>query len=65
AELADRIVGFLCGGRKKFTRVCFIGTDRKIERLLRAALSERSDFAFAFINDFDRAKDWLVSENFQ
>ena len=65
AELADRIAGFLCGGRKKFTRVCFIGTDHKIERLLRAALSGRSDFAFAFINDFDRAKDWLVSENFQ
>lgn len=64
-ELAERIAGLLCGGKKKFTRVCFIGTNRQIERLLRSALSGKSDFAFAFINDFDRAKDWLVSEDFR
>lgn len=64
AELAEKIAGLLCGGKKKFTRVCFIGTDRRIERLLRNELSGRSDFAFAFINDFDAAKDWLVSEEY-
>ena len=55
-ELAD----LLCGGRKTFLRVCFIGADRKTARQLRSALRGRSRFGFAFIDDVEKAKDWLI-----
>lgn len=38
ADLIDEIVMLLCGGRKQFRRVCFIGTDRKSKRLLKYAI---------------------------
>lgn len=60
--LADEIAALLCGGQKPFRRVCFIGTDRKTRRMLRDVLQNRARFALAFIDDFERAKAWLVSE---
>lgn len=60
-EVTDAIADVLCGG-KRFTRVAFIGTDRNIRYLLRRSLSGRSHFAKGYINDFERAKEWLVSE---
>ena len=43
-------------------RVCFIGTDRKIQQMFRNALKGKADFAFSFINDTEQAKEWFVSE---
>lgn len=60
--LADEIAALLCGGQKPFRRVCFIGTDRKTRRMLCDALQNRARFALAFIDDFEQAKAWLVSE---
>ena len=60
--IADKIATLLCDGQKRFLRVCFIGTDRKIQQMLRNALKGKSSFAFSFINDFEIAKEWLVSE---
>lgn len=59
-ELADAITKLLCEGPKKFTRVCFIGADRKAQRLLRQALNQQSRFAFSFIHDFELAKERLI-----
>ena len=61
--LVDEIVKLLCDEQKKYMRVCFIGTDKKIQKMFRDALHNRSRFAFAFINDFEQAKEWLVSES--
>lgn len=61
-ELADEIAALLCGGQKPFRRVCFLGTDWKTRRMLRDALRSRSRFTFSFIDDFEQAKAWLVSE---
>lgn len=61
-DIAEKIVNLLCNERKRFTRVCFIGTDRKIQQMFRSALKDKSSFAFSFINDFEKAKEWLVSE---
>lgn len=61
-SLVDDIVKLLCDERKKFTRVCFIGTDRKIKKMFCNALKGKSNFAFSFINDLEQAKEWLVSE---
>ena len=60
--IVERIVTPLCDERKKFMRVCFIGTDRKIQQMFRGALKDKSRFAFSFINDTEQAKEWLVSE---
>ena len=60
--LADEIAALLCGGQKPFRRVCFIGTDWKTRRMLRDALQNRARFALAFIDDFELAMAWMVSE---
>ena len=46
---------------KRFTRVAFVGVDKTAKRALEAALGS-PPFALAFINDFEKAKEWLVSE---
>lgn len=60
ADLIDQIAHLLCSERKQFTRVCFIGTDRKSKRLLRHALLGRTVLSVAFINDMEKAKEWLI-----
>lgn len=60
--MIDEIAALLCGGQKAFRRVCFIGTDRKTRRMLQDALRNKSRFALSFIDDFEQAKAWLVSE---
>lgn len=62
SALAGELADLLCSGRKTFMRVCFIGADRKTERMLRSALRGRSTFAFAFIRDFEKAKERLVAK---
>ncbi len=60
--VVEEIVRLLCDTQKTFMRVCFIGTDRSMQKRFCAALRNRSRFAFAFINDFEKAKEWLISE---
>ena len=59
-QLIDEVVCLLCSNRKKFMRICFIGADRKSKRLLKYALCNKSIFAIAFINDTEKAKEWLI-----
>ena len=61
--VVDEIVNMLCDGNKRIMRVCFIGTDSYIKRMFCSALRGRNSFAFAFLNDFEKAKEWLVSEH--
>ena len=51
--IVEKIVTLLCDERKKFMRVCFIGTDRKIQQMFRNALKGKANFAFSFINDLE------------
>lgn len=60
-NVIDEIARLLCSDRKKFMRICFIGTDRKSKRLLKYALCNRSIFEVVFINDTEKAKEWLIS----
>lgn len=50
-------------GGKRFTRVVFVGTDKYTQRKIRKALSG-APFALSFINDFEKAKEWLVGESY-
>lgn len=61
--VVDEISSLLFNGRKRFMRVCFIDTDWKIEKMFRTTLCNRSSFVFAFINDFEKVKEWLISES--
>lgn len=60
-EVADAIADVLCG-TKRFTRVAFVGADREIRHLLQRSLLGRSHFSKGYFDDFERAKEWLVSE---
>lgn len=61
-RLTNAIVGKLLNGGKRFTRVVFVGADRIVTRKLRSALFN-SEFAINFMDDFEKAKEWLVEEN--
>ena len=62
-ELLSAVCEKLTDGEKNFTRVVFVGTDVKTRRKIKATLSDAA-FALAFINDFEKAKEWLVSESY-
>lgn len=60
-ELINAVAEKLLNGEKRFTRVVFVGTDKASRRTIKNALSG-AQFALEFINDFEKAKEWLVSE---
>lgn len=62
--LIGEISSALLDTEKTFCRVCFIGTDRRTKRALKAALKNKT-FALGFIDDFEKAKDWLINERKQ
>ena len=47
---------------KHFTRVCFVSVDKKSKKVLKRSLYNHG-FEIEFIYDFEKAKEWLVSEN--
>ena len=65
-EVNDRLVHAvtekLLHGEKRFTRVVFVGVNRTEKRNIKQLLRE-APFACNFINDFEKAKEWLVCEN--
>ena len=60
--IVEAIAALLCDTPKIYRRVCFIGTTRPMERMFRRALRNRSRFLFAFMQDVEKAKEWLISE---
>lgn len=60
-RIVEAIADALLNTDKVFCRICFIGTDPKTQRALKSALKQKT-FALAFINDFERAKDWIIGE---
>lgn len=60
--LIEAIAEKLLHGDKKFTRVVFVGVDRMNKRNIKKALFQ-APFALNFINDFEKAKEWLVTES--
>lgn len=60
-EIVCAITDALLGSAKVFSRVCFVGTDKKATKALKRALRDAS-FALAFFDDLEFAKKWLVRE---
>ena len=61
ANVVSAISDALINTPKRFMKVCFVGTDKRTERALKVSLKERT-FALAFIDDLEKAKEWLVKE---
>ena len=51
----------LLNGQKRFTRVVFVGANWQIKCKLRKSFAG-APFALNFLNDFEKAKEWLVTE---
>lgn len=60
-ELCNEIVGVFTAQGKIYTKIVFIGVKRLQQKYLQKKLSYNG-FALAFINDFEKAKEWLISE---
>ncbi|MGN0641866.1 MAG: hypothetical protein ACI4JJ_01850 [Huintestinicola sp.] len=61
----DALINAVCDkllhSGKRFTRVVFVGADRAAQKKIKSVL-EGAPFALKFINDFEKAKEWLISE---
>ena len=63
-ELAELIVnGLWCTGRR-IIKVVFVGLDKKGKKLIRNQLYKKTEdeFVYCFIDDYEKAKEWLVQE---
>lgn len=63
-ELLNAIAEKLTNGTKRFTRVTFVGADKTVKRKLKKLLYG-AGFALKFIDDFEKAKQWLVGESYK
>jgi len=52
----------LINGNKKLSRVVFVGLDKKSKKMFSKTLKNHINFALEFINDYEKAKEWLVTE---
>lgn len=59
--LARIFASALVGAGASVKRVAFIGLGRQARGLLRGCLEElQATFAYTFLDDFEKAKEWLV-----
>ena len=62
-EFADLFVNELCLSEKFITKLVFVGTDFHTMRKIKNLLKKRNySFAVSFINDYEKAKIWLMTE---
>ena len=51
---------FLRPSGRAFRRVCFVGAEPALRRALKAALGRDCPFPYAFLDDTEAAKEWLL-----
>lgn len=63
-ELAELIVNGLWNIDRRLIKVVFVGLDKAGKKLLQRQLRSRGEdrFVYCFINDYEKAKEWLVQE---
>ncbi len=60
-RIIEAIVDVLADERKVFRKIAIVGCSGKDRRVFERALAEaRVDYPVAFINDFEKAKEWLI-----
>lgn len=64
-EMAELFVSTFAGVKKHIQKIVFVGLDGEDRRMFKRLLKKRrTDFACGFINDYEKAKEWLVSEGY-
>lgn len=63
-EIAELLVNGLWNIDRRILKVVFVGLDKAGKKLLQRQLRGRSEdrFVYSFINDYEKAKEWLVQE---
>jgi hypothetical protein len=60
-HLAEVIITQLAGVKRPLQKVAFVGLDRTAQRLMRTVLDSTGvALTYNFINDYEKAKEWLV-----
>ena len=61
-DIAELIVNKLSNVKRHISKVAFVGLDGTGKRLIKSSLkNENSSFCYRFIDDFEKAKEWLIS----
>lgn len=64
-ELADLLVTKLAESSKYITKLAFVGLDMSGKRLVKKKFKNINfSFAVNYINDYEKAKIWLMTENY-
>lgn len=59
--ILSSIIEKLCDEEKQFTRVAFVGFDRKSKHRMQGIMKvKQPGFVWKFIDDFEKSKEWLV-----
>ena len=62
-EFADILVNELCSSDKFITKLVFVGTDFETKRKIKKRFNKKyCSFPVGFINDYEKAKIWLMTE---
>lgn len=64
-EIVSLIISGLYDARKYIRKVVFVGLEGSGKSLVKAAVKQIQspmEFAYIFINDYEKAKEWLVNE---
>lgn len=67
-ELAELIVNEFAKSDRYVNKIAFVGLDKADKKLISSLfkrLDKRVNFGFRFIDDYEKAKEWLVGENEQ
>ena len=63
ASFVNIIVAELKKAENSIQKVVFIGLNRTSQKLMKSSIEIVScSFAYAFINDYEKAKEWLVDK---
>ena len=59
-EVTSLMATLLCRSGRAFRRVCFVGAEPALRWALKAALGRDCPFPYAFLDDTEAAKEWLL-----
>ena len=59
-EIVEDFIRYICNSGKEFRRVCFIGATGRTRRKIMYELDLDVPFQYCFLNDTEKAKEWLL-----
>lgn len=59
-EITKDLIHYICNSGKEFRWVCFIGATGKTKRKIICELDLELPFQYCFLDDTEKAKEWLL-----